>query len=78
MNFLRQIRYGKSVWVATAEATLEHVLKSGGVFHAWGHSWEIEEMGEWQNLERVFALLAQMRKHAVFTDNTSLSEAGTS
>jgi peptidoglycan-N-acetylglucosamine deacetylase len=78
MNFFHHIRYGKSDWVATAEAMLEHVLNRGGVFHVWGHSWEIEEMGEWQNLERVFALLAQFRRHAVFTDNTGLSEAGTS
>lgn len=78
MNLLRHLQYAKSDWVATAEAMLEHVLSRGGVFHVWGHSWEIEEMGEWQNLERVFALLAQMRKHAVLTDNTSLSEAGTS
>jgi peptidoglycan/xylan/chitin deacetylase (PgdA/CDA1 family) len=75
VNFLRHLRYVKSDWVATTEAMLDYVLSRGGVFHVWGHSWEIEELGEWQNLDRAFALLAQCRGHAVFTDNTGLSEA---
>lgn len=77
-NLLRHIRYGKSNWAATAEAMLEHVLSRGGVFHVWGHSWEVEQLGEWQNLERVFSILAQCRSRAVFTDNSGLSEAKTS
>jgi peptidoglycan/xylan/chitin deacetylase (PgdA/CDA1 family) len=75
MNLLRHVRYAKSDWVATAEAVLDHVLSRGGVFHFWGHSWEIDEMGQWQNLERVFAMLAQCKGRAVFTDNTGLSDA---
>jgi peptidoglycan/xylan/chitin deacetylase (PgdA/CDA1 family) len=75
MNLLRHVRYAKSDWVATAEAVLEHVLNRGGVFHFWGHSWEIDQMGQWQNLERVFAMLAKCEGRAVFTDNTGLSDA---
>lgn len=77
-NLLRHVLFTKSDWVATAEAVLERILTHGGVFHFWGHSWEIEEMGQWQNVERVFALLAQCEGRARFTDNTGLSEAGTS
>jgi peptidoglycan/xylan/chitin deacetylase (PgdA/CDA1 family) len=77
MNLIRHIRYGKSDWVATAETVLEHVLSSGGVFHFWGHSWEVEQMGQWQNLERVFAMLGQCEGRAVFADNSTLSEAAT-
>ena len=73
-NLFRQILYGKSDWVATAEVVLEHVLIRGGVFHLWGHSWEIDQTGEWRNLERVFAMLAQCKGRAVFTDNTGLSD----
>ncbi len=78
MNLLRQVRYGKSDWVETAEGVLGHVLSCGGVFHFWGHSWEIDQMGQWQNLERVFAMLAQCRGRAVFIDNTGLSNAAMS
>jgi peptidoglycan/xylan/chitin deacetylase (PgdA/CDA1 family) len=73
-NLFRYVRYHKANWAATAEAVLEHVLKCGGVFHLWGHSWEIEEMGQWQNVERVFALLAQCKTQATFVDNTKLAD----
>jgi peptidoglycan/xylan/chitin deacetylase (PgdA/CDA1 family) len=75
MNLLRHVRYSQSDWVATAEGLLEHVLRRGGVFHLWGHSWEIDQMDQWQNVERVFAMLAQCKGRAVFVDNTGLSEA---
>lgn len=78
MNLLRQVRYGKSDWVATAETVLEHVLSCGGVFHFWGHSWEVDQMGQWQSLERVFAMLAKCKGRAVFTDNTGLLDAAKS
>jgi peptidoglycan/xylan/chitin deacetylase (PgdA/CDA1 family) len=75
MNLLRHVRYSQPDWVATAASVLEHVLKRGGVFHFWGHSWEVDQMGQWQNLERVFAILAQSKGHAVFTNNSGLTEA---
>jgi peptidoglycan/xylan/chitin deacetylase (PgdA/CDA1 family) len=75
--FFRHLFFGKSDWVGTAEAVLEYVLNRGGVFHLWGHSWEIDRMGQWDNLERVFAMLAQCEGRARFTDNTGLSIAAT-
>jgi peptidoglycan/xylan/chitin deacetylase (PgdA/CDA1 family) len=78
MNLFRHVLYCKPDWVATAASLLEHALCRGGVFHFWGHSWEIDEMGQWDNLQRVFALLAQCKGRVVFTDNTGLSNAVTS
>jgi peptidoglycan/xylan/chitin deacetylase (PgdA/CDA1 family) len=77
-NLFRHVRFGKSDWVATAESVLEHVIRRGGVFHLWGHSWEIDQMRQWENLERVFALLAQGGGRARFTDNSGLLDAGNS
>jgi len=74
MNLVRHLRYGQRDWVGTAEALLEHVLGSGGVFHVWGHSWEVDQMGQWQNLERVFQMLAQSKERAVWTDNSGLAD----
>lgn len=37
---------------------LEHVRDQGGVFHLWGHSWEIEKYELWKDLERIFKLIA--------------------
>jgi peptidoglycan/xylan/chitin deacetylase (PgdA/CDA1 family) len=72
VNLFRYLRHRKSGWVGTAEAILDRVMERGGVFHLWGHSWEIDEMGEWENLERLFAKLAQQRDRAVFVTNSGL------
>ncbi len=38
------------------EQLLRFALERGGVFHLWGHSWEIEERGLWTELERFLRL----------------------
>jgi peptidoglycan/xylan/chitin deacetylase (PgdA/CDA1 family) len=77
-NLLRHVRYGKADWLGTVEAVLEHVVNCGGVFHLWGHSWEVDRMGQWENLERVFAMLAHCEGNVEFTDNTGVSDAARS
>lgn len=51
---------GKTTWVGMAEVMLEEAIKTGGVFHLWGHSWEIEANEQWQNLEQAFEMLANV------------------
>lgn len=41
------------------ETILDDAAARGGVFHLWGHSWEIEREGLWPALDRVLALLGQ-------------------
>ena len=36
----------------------DRVLNMGGVFHLWGHSWEISQHNQWAALERVLAYVA--------------------
>jgi glycosyltransferase involved in cell wall biosynthesis len=43
--------------VATLRELLTRTVESNGVFHLWGHSWEIEEMGLW-------SVLAEFLEHA--------------
>lgn len=61
-------------WKSFAEHMLESAARSGGVFHLWGHSWEIEENRQWQTLESVFRMLADYMKteNAVAQTNGSL------
>ena len=73
-NLFRYLRYGQPDWVKTAEALLDRVLENGGVFHLWGHSLEIDQMGQWPNVKRAFALIAQCKGRARFVDNTTLAE----
>jgi peptidoglycan/xylan/chitin deacetylase (PgdA/CDA1 family) len=44
-------------WDRLAIAMFEKVAAVGGVYHLWGHSWEIDRHGDWDRLERVLAHL---------------------
>jgi peptidoglycan/xylan/chitin deacetylase (PgdA/CDA1 family) len=35
-----------------------------GVFHIWGHSWEVDNLGLWRQLEQVFETAASMQLEA--------------
>lgn len=43
---------------ALACATFDIARTRGGVFHLWGHSWEIEKYTMWQPLERVLSYIS--------------------
>jgi peptidoglycan-N-acetylglucosamine deacetylase len=45
-------------WDLLAMRLFDQTLRSGGVFHLWGHSWEIDAHGDWDRLRRVFAYIA--------------------
>lgn len=40
-----------SQWTRVALATLERAIETDGVWHLWGHSWEIEQYDLWHALE---------------------------
>jgi peptidoglycan-N-acetylglucosamine deacetylase len=77
-NLGRYIWFKRSDWVEMAQAMLEDMNRNGGVFHLWGHSWEIDELGQWENLERAFALLQRYTDKAEFLDNSRLAQVGRS
>lgn len=65
-NFLRGGHWSRrwSAWHAAMSsldlqsrlrASLENVIKRDGVFHLWGHSWEIEAINGWGALEEFLA-----------------------
>ena len=43
--------YGKPDWEEQAKKLLNEVIKRGGVFHLWGHSWEVDKFNQWKQLE---------------------------
>ena len=64
-NFWLYARTGHTRnWPDLARRLLERTLRVGGVFHLWGHSWEVERAGQWARLEEVFALLGEAREQA--------------
>lgn len=72
-NLIRYINAPKADWAITAEALLNEVVSRGGVFHLWGHSWEIEEERQWDSLERVLAKMAGVKGMAQFVTNSALA-----
>ncbi len=62
VNLMTYIQRRKDNWRATAESLLDLVAERGGVFHLWGHSWEIEEYGEWGGLERLLDVISQRKQ----------------
>jgi hypothetical protein len=41
------------------QGMLDHVCLHGGVFHLWGHSWELDKSDGWRQLERFLLYAAE-------------------
>ncbi len=57
-NLLKRAKFVKMDWVRVAKYLFDEAMKKGGVFHLWGHSWEIEKFGIWEELEDVFEYIS--------------------
>ena len=59
-NVLAYLRAGAPTdWVALLERQLARTARHGGVCHLWGHTWEIDQHGQWAAVERAFAAMAR-------------------
>jgi hypothetical protein len=47
-------------WPKLALSLLQETLSYGGVFHLWGHSWELEETGQWERLDETLRLISEV------------------
>lgn len=59
-------------WDVLATTIFDQVLTTGGVFHLWGHSWEIEQNNDWDRLERVLSYIGN-RSDVKYIDNGGLT-----
>jgi|ERR1022692_3529335 peptidoglycan/xylan/chitin deacetylase (PgdA/CDA1 family) len=58
LNFVRTYN-GTTDWQQHFLYGLAHVEQHGGIAHLYLHSWEIDELGQWAQLEAVFAAISQ-------------------
>jgi hypothetical protein len=59
-NLWNYIIHGRSIeWTSLASKLLSRVVHHGGVFHLWGHSWELQETAQWERLEQVLFNIKQ-------------------
>jgi hypothetical protein len=75
-NLWLYILHGRSAdWVDLARSLLRVALGRGGVFHLWGHSWELQEDGQWRRLEEFFQFLGQFTGQAPALTNGQVCQA---
>lgn len=48
-------------WLSSSKAAFDYALEHGEVFHIWGHSWEIEKYGMWNELEKLLQHIASKK-----------------
>jgi len=58
-------------WNEVACGLFDIILKRGGVWHLWGHSWEIEKLNLWDDLRMVLKTVSQ-RKGVMYLSNGEL------
>jgi len=64
-NLWRFTAHGcSSDWAALARSFLRHAINNGGVFHLWGHSWELQETDQWQRLDEVLRFASEFVSQA--------------
>jgi peptidoglycan-N-acetylglucosamine deacetylase len=59
-------------WDELAIRLFDSVAAQGGVFHLWGHSWEIDRNGDWARLERVLDHIAG-RDEIAYASNSEVA-----
>jgi N-acetylglucosaminyldiphosphoundecaprenol N-acetyl-beta-D-mannosaminyltransferase len=57
-NYLTTFK-ARTAWSSQFRCALDHVSREGGIAHLYFHSWEIDQNGEWDELEAVFKGIAQ-------------------
>lgn len=64
-----------SDWVTFAKRSFDHVRKHGGIWHLWGHSWQIDQLHQWGELEQVLTYISQ-HDDVQYATNGSILSAG--
>jgi peptidoglycan/xylan/chitin deacetylase (PgdA/CDA1 family) len=64
-NLRSYVLHGRSTdWLRLVESFQMLSLRKGGVFHLWGHSWEIEKQAQWRRLEEALRFMSQFTQEA--------------
>jgi peptidoglycan/xylan/chitin deacetylase (PgdA/CDA1 family) len=72
-NLWRYVIHGHAAeWPVMAESLLRHAIARGGVFHLWGHSWELQDASQWRRLKDVLCLMSGFVRQAPAVTNGQL------
>jgi peptidoglycan-N-acetylglucosamine deacetylase len=74
-NLLRLMTHCRSNdWPALVRSLLHESLRYGGVFHLWGHSWELQETGQWQRLDKALRFMSEFAIQAPSLTNGQICQ----
>lgn len=59
-------------WGDLARRLLSYAAENGGVFHLWGHSWEIAERNLWGDLEDLLSFTRSLARQPQYVTNSEL------
>lgn len=72
-NFIQNVGFKNNSLDYLTNKMLDNIEERGGVFHLWGHSWEIEKENLWQDLEVILKICSQ-RTNFIIKNNGELSD----
>lgn len=67
------VAHRSSLWEAHSKLMFEYVLRKGGVWHLWGHSWEINHFDMWNQLDDLLGYVSN-RKDVAYLTNREVVE----
>jgi peptidoglycan-N-acetylglucosamine deacetylase len=65
-------KYRMIQWQKLALYFFDQTVENGGVFHLWGHSWEVDKYNQWKNLEAVLEYISN-REDVAYINNEGLA-----
>lgn len=75
LTYLVRLKMGTG-WTNLCRAMINQVTRTGGVFHLWGHSWEIEEKNLWIDLEKIFDFISNTSELRYMSNSETLKWIG--
>ena len=75
VNFWRIVIHGRTTdWPELTRRMLHLARNNGGVFHLWGHSWELDEANHWTRLDAALRMMKEIVVEAPSLENGELAE----
>jgi peptidoglycan/xylan/chitin deacetylase (PgdA/CDA1 family) len=72
LSYITELSGFKS-WVDLGKRLFNQVLEHGGIWHLYGHSWEIDELGIWGDLHEMLDHVSHRKEVSYLTNGQLLS-----
>ncbi|WJR77320.1 polysaccharide deacetylase family protein [Bradyrhizobium sp. NP1] len=74
-NLWRFVIHGRTTdWPELARYLLRRAIDHGGVFHLWGHSWELGTADQWTRLDEVLQAIKEVAASAPSLENGEIAQ----